>query len=153
MRFGWFAYIIGMVAIGIGIGFLIPIFELAALSLMILLFVWAFLFPFIAIKKAIKKARKPFEELINSPEQTTNAKVFGKTTKTSGGDWVSNGDEGVYTTPVITSHFISFEFDSRRENFEVGVSLYNVLKEGETGTLTYKEHNNDLMFIDFKPNR
>jgi len=88
------------------------------------------------------------------PEQTTHAKVFGKTTKTAGGEYVAGNDgsaTGCYTTPVTTSHFVSFEFDGRRENFAVDVSLYNLLKENDTGTLTYKEYENDLMFIDFEP--
>jgi len=154
MKFGWLIYITGIIAIGIAIGFLTSISEFAAISLMFLLFVWFFLFPFIATKKAVKKARIPLEELINSPEQIEIVKVFKKATEMSGGNFIA-GDDGngtaSFTTPVITLFFISFEFpDGARKNFSVDVNQYNCIAENETGTLTYKKHKNDLMFIDFQ---
>ena len=86
------------------------------------------------------------------PLLTAQAKVFAKTTNTSGGDWVSSGDEsgGGYTSSVTTQHFVSFEFNNRRENVYVDVSLYNTLVENETGLLEYKEADGEFMFISFQ---
>ena len=76
--------------------------------------------------------------------------MFSKTTETSGGDSIPNG-EGYYTVPVTTSHFVSFEFpDGFRKNFSVDVNQYNSVAENEAGILTYKEHKSNLMFIDFR---
>ena len=128
MKSGCLTYIIGVVAFGVAIGFQASNSGFNSISLLILLlfFVWAFAVPFILFGKAAKKARKPFEDLQNSPEITADVRVFGKTTKTSGGDTIPNGESGYYTAPVITSHFISFEFpDGIRKNFSVDVDQYN----------------------------
>ena len=88
-----------------------------------------------------------------APILTRYAKVFGKTTKTSGGDYVSGDDESgsaSYTTPVTTSYFISFEFDDRRVNVDVDVSLYNTVEEGDMGLLDYKDIGGRFRFISFK---
>ena len=80
------------------------------------------------------------------PERTARARVLAKTTESSGGGVAPEG----HTHAVITHHFVSFEFNSRRENFVVDVSVFNTLIENETGVLTYKETEDELLFIDFK---
>ena len=100
-----------------------------------------------------KSKQKHMDKWLNSlPLLTARAKVFAKTTNTSGGDWVSSGDEsgGGYTSSVTTQHFVSFEFNDRCENVYVDVSLYNTVAENETGLLEYKEVDGEFMFISFK---
>jgi len=86
-----------------------------------------------------------------SPLLTAQAKVFAKTTKTSSGG-ISGDSSGNYSTySDITEHFVSFEFDNRRENVAVDVSVYNTLSENDTGLLEYKEIAGQVFyFVSFK---
>jgi hypothetical protein len=93
----------------------------------------------------------------NSPLLTTNAKVFAKTTKTSGGGTSYIGDGQFSTDSVVTEHFVSFEFNGRRESVKVDVSLFNTLGEGDMGILEYKEYvdvfndnNGNFHFVSFE---
>ena len=79
-------------------------------------------------------------KLIDSPTKSEAVRVISKTSKT----------DGSYAI-VSTSYFVSFEFpDGTRKNVSVDVNQYNSIAENEMGTLTYKEHKNDLMFIGFE---
>ena len=112
----------------------------------ILLGIWVYL--------GTKENQKAFQTAWdNTPEINEKVKAFCKTTKTSGGNWVSNGDEsgGGYTSSVTTQHFISFEFpDKSRKSFEVGAEEYILITENDAGVLTYKEYGGNLYFIGFK---
>jgi hypothetical protein len=86
-----------------------------------------------------------------APELTAHAKVISKTFKiiqTNTGD--GSGD-GRFGSPQSTtaSHLVSFDFDNRRENFEVDIAQYNLVVENETGVLTYKEVGDKLIFVSF----
>ena len=85
------------------------------------------------------------------PEVTVQAKVFAKAVRTEGGEFISDGEIG-YTSAVTTAHFVSFEFDGRRENIQVDISFFNTVQEGETGLLKYKEIDEEFIFFDFKRN-
>jgi len=144
--FGWLIYAMGVIALGFLLLYGIVTGEEVS-TIVIFFIVWSLLGGGLLSAKSLK------HKIEALPERTAHAKVYGKTTKTSGGDYVAGydgGGTGSYTTAITTAHFVSFDFDGRRENFEVDVSLYNMLKENETGTLVYKEHKNDLIFIDFK---
>jgi hypothetical protein len=53
----------------------------------------------------------------------------------------------------VTNFFITFELnDGRRMNFSVDAGQFNLIIENDTGTLTYKEQGNLLLFIDFRRN-
>ena len=150
MKFGCFLYILGIVALVIAFGFWGFNSNFEVVLFLILFSVWIFGGIFIYGIRSMK----PLEELKKSPEQTANVKVIGKVTEVSGGGLMV-GDDGsgttAYPNPVIMLHFISFEFPvGTRKNFQVNVNQYNSVTENETGTLTYKEHENDLMFIDFQ---
>jgi len=86
-----------------------------------------------------------------TPSSVVAASVFAKTLKTSDGDpsYIGNG---LFTTDeVSTKHFISFEFDNRRESVEVPVSLYNTLAENDVGLLEYKDlPGSGFEFISFQ---
>jgi len=86
----------------------------------------------------------------NTPLLTAQAKVFAKTTNTSGGGTSYIGDGQFSSDTVTTKHFISFEFNNRRENVEVLVALFNTLKENDTGVLEYKDINGSFRFISFQ---
>jgi len=83
------------------------------------------------------------------PKFTARARVISKATNTSGGRTSSTG-YSVYTSEIVSEHFVSFEFNNRRENVYVDVSWYNTLVENETGVLSYKETDEEFIFIDFK---
>jgi len=86
-----------------------------------------------------------------SPVLSTQAKVFSKTTKTSGGSTSYIGDGQFTHDSVTTKHFISFEFNGRRENVEVHVSLYNTLAKNDVGLLEYKDvPGSGFQFISFQ---
>ena len=93
----------------------------------------------------------------NAPLLNAQAKVFAKTTKTSGGGTSYIGDGQFSTDSVTTEHFVSFEFNGRRENVKVDVSLFNTLGESDMGVLEYKEYtdvfndnNGNFHFISFQ---
>ena len=71
---------------------------------------------------------------------TVRAKVVSKTSNVSGSGAI-----------VSTSNYISFEFNGQRKNVLVDISLYNVLKENETGVLKYKEDGSEFIFVNFNP--
>ena len=99
------------------------------------------------------KQKSAREAYANAPEIKKRVKVFQKTTKTSGGNWVSSGDGsgGGYTTDVTTKHFVSFEFaGGSRQAFCVKAEQYILMMEGEFGELTYKEHEGNIYFLDFQ---
>jgi len=134
MKFGWFTYIIGIIAF---VALMIICKDndsaLFILSWFALFLVWAFSVPFLLIKKAMKKANVSFE---NIPEQTAKVRVFAKTLDINYG---------------IATHFVSFEFnDGNRKNFQVDVNQYNSVAENETGTITYQEAETHLIFIKFQ---
>ena len=86
----------------------------------------------------------------NAPLITVQARVFAKTTKTSGGDTYQIGDGQFSSDSITTKHYISFEFDKRRENFEVDVTVYNTVLENDKGVLEYKDIQGVLKFISFQ---
>jgi len=86
----------------------------------------------------------------DAPLLTAKAKVFAKTTNTSGGGTSYVGDGLHSTDSVTTEHFISFEFNDCRENVKVDVSLYNTVAENEMGMLEYKDLGGLFHFVNFK---
>ena len=75
-----------------------------------------------------------------TPQKLESAKVISKATKIGG--------SGAY---ISTKYFVTFEISNgNRKIFQSNLEQFNGVTENETGTLTYKEHENDLMFIDFK---
>ena len=139
-------------------GFLIIAFSDIENSILIsiicfsIAFISAMLF-LISIVRIRMKNNAEIERLANLPELTAKAKVFAKNIKMSEFSVARGGDPnlGIDSTP-ITEYFVSFEFNNRRENVEVDLSLYNTVKENETGLLTYKvdDEDGEFIFIDFK---
>jgi len=84
------------------------------------------------------------------PGLNARAKVIAKTIDVSSGEHISDGISA-YTSSTTTSYYVSFEFDDRRVNVLVDVSLYNTLKENDAGTLIYME-DDEFIFIDFNRN-
>jgi hypothetical protein len=100
-------------------------------------------------KRALNRYDKDFKEAVeNSPLLTAKARVFGKTTETSGGGTVYDGSNYSLVS-VETEHYVSFEFGNRRENAAVDVSLYNTVAEGDSGVLEYKDVDGEFHFVDF----
>ena len=148
MLFSSILYFIGIIGLGFFSVYGIMNGEKGVGAIVAFFIIWTLAGAGLLAKRSLKLKFKTL------PEQTAVVKVIGKATKLSGGDYVA-GDDGSgtasYTTSVTTSYFISFEFsDGARKSFPVDVKQYNSVTESETGTLTYKEHKNDLMFIDFK---
>jgi len=53
---------------------------------------------------------------------------------------------------VGTMYYLTFELPGReRKTFEVELMQYNIVIEGETGFLTYKQNGEHLYFLEFKP--
>ena len=74
----------------------------------------------------------------NTPIHTVQAKIISKTTEVSGVGGI-----------IDTAYFISFEYNGCRENAKVNLSLYNTVKEGDTGLLKYKGDGGIYEFISF----
>lgn len=137
MGFGWSTYAIGVIAIGYWVFKSYSVgSSLVALAIIIFI-LWA------VFGARIMSQIPRVEKLKYSPEKSEVVKVISKVFKVSGS-----------YSHTRTNYFFSFEFpDGTRKNFPVDVKQYNSVAENETGTLIYKEHKNDLMFIDFKPNK
>ena len=73
--------------------------------------------------------------------------MLERTVDTSGGEFTTDGTVA-FNAGIITEHFVSFEFDGRRENVEV--ELYNTLEKGDKGILTYKEDDEEFFLVDFE---
>ncbi|MCL2392759.1 MAG: DUF2500 domain-containing protein [Oscillospiraceae bacterium] len=115
----------------------------------------AFVFTVIFIIHMMKINRKynaEVERLANLPELNVSAKVLSKIINQSEFSVAIGGDPNLGTddTP-INEYYVSFEFNGRRENAEIDVSLYNTLIEGDSGTLTYKEDSDEFIFVNFQP--
>lgn len=92
---------------------------------------WLFLFP------RYHKAKKAEA----SAQLFTKATVLSKTMKTE------NGEYGSDFIP-----YVAFKFtDGAIKEFECDASLYDNIKEGQHGLLTYKEKGNFRIFIGFRP--
>jgi hypothetical protein len=100
-------------------------------------------------KLEIKHLIKHYSSL---PEFTVQARVFDKTTDISGGGTSTTGDGTYYTDGVRTSYFVSFEFNNNRKFFEVDIEEYNTLKKNDRGVLTYREDENEIVFVEFERN-
>ena len=73
-------------------------------------------------------------------EHKEHAKVISKTSQVSGN-----------SLGVNTVHFVTFEFlDKSRKGFEVDSIQYGLIVEGESGFLTYRQHETLLFFVDFQ---
>jgi len=94
----------------------------------------------------VSKVQKSVDKL---PLLSVRARVFAKTTETSGGGTSYAGNGQFSLDSAITGYFVSFEFDNHRENFAVDLSVYNTLAEGDTGVLEYKNIDGYLHFINF----
>jgi len=114
-------------------------------------FVFAMIF-IIHIMKIKWKYNTEIERLTKLPELNVSAKVLSKIINQSEFSVAIGGDSnlGVDDTP-INEYYVSFEFNGRRENVEVDVSLYNTLIEGDSGTLIYKEDSDEFIFVNFQP--
>lgn len=130
--FGWSIYAIGIIAIGYWMFHSVHS-NTGGLSIFIFL-IWTVLggLPMVQGPKHMKFA--------DSPEKSEVVKVISKASNTGGSD-----------VAIVTTYFVSFEFpDGNRKNFSVNIAQYNTILENEVGLLTYKEHGNDLMFINFQ---
>ena len=83
------------------------------------------------------------------PRYSVQAKVFAKTTNTSGGGTSYAGNGQFSSDSATTKHFVAFEFDGRRENFAVIASVYNTVNENDMGVLEYRDRHGTLEFINF----
>ena len=129
MTIGRFIYIVGILGFGFGL-----FYFGAEMRTMLIVFgiVWLLVGAFILFIPSEKKL------LAETPILTAHAKVISKTSQTEAGAF-------------LTRNFISFEFNNRRENFEVDVSQFNTIVENETGVLSYKEFQNRFIFSAFEP--
>ena len=131
---GWSIYGLGVLALGYWVFYSYSVHSKTGGLSSPCFIIWTILGGWLMVK--VPKRMK----LIDSPEKSEVVKVISKTAKTDGNYVV-----------VGTSYFVSFEFpDGDRKNFSVNVNQYNSVAESETGTLTYKGHDNDLMFIHFQ---
>ena len=127
MRVGCLIYILGIIGFGAGV-FLLDEWRAILLGAGTVWIIVGFLFSVVS-EESRKKA--------NAPDVVVHAKVISKASHVSGPN-------------VSTRKYVSFEFDNRRENFEVDISQFNAVVENETGVLTYKEIDNRFVYIDFK---
>ncbi|MCL2013865.1 MAG: DUF2500 domain-containing protein [Oscillospiraceae bacterium] len=117
----------------------------------LLLVIWLFLGGIILGKRS----KKAFEKMGEKAE-ATKKKIEAAKKKIAKAEIEKNEDVKVVAKSLdinsgFASHYISFEFfDGIRKNFRVDVNEYNKIIENETGTLTYKEIMNRLIFINFQ---
>ena len=134
-------YILGLLGFGAGIFFLDGVGWNLSVGFGIFWFISG-----LFLMSVFSDARK--EE--KAPKLVVHAKVFGKTVDTSGGGTSYVGNNLYASDKVITKHFVSFEFNGHRKNFEVDVNQFNTIAENDSGMLTYKDFDNKLIFISFQ---
>ena len=111
---------------------------------------WNFIFYIISAFFAICGIAELIQKAVNRlPLHTANARVFAKTRETSGGGTNYAGNGQLIHDSTITGHFVCFEFDGRRENFAVDVSVYNSIEKSDTGILEYRNLDGNLIFVNF----
>lgn len=78
---------------------------------------------------------------------TASVKVVSKSSKII---YSSGTPRSPRKVALYTLYFISFEFsDKGIKDFQVDDKTYNAILENDIGTLTFKEHNADTLFISF----
>jgi len=98
---------------------------------------------FLFVALLIGGAKMMKNELKNAPIQSTSAKVFSKLSEQE-----VSGMGG--TTSTTNAYFVVFELpDGKRMKFKTELAQYGVIAEGDTGTLEYKDANNELHLVDF----
>lgn len=139
MTIGKLIYILGILAFGFGTFYFDGEWRAILITLGAIWLVGGFLLSAFS-SEAKKKAA--------AAEFIAQAKVVSKATNASAGSVDSYGYRA-----GITRYFASFEFNGRRENFEVNIAQYNSIVENETGILTYKEVDDRYIYINFRPNK
>lgn len=135
MRF-WFLWVsvfsTGLILLVTGIFYMNGVLRIVLICSTVIWFV-------LGILLVMGKSTKP-NKIKKHPLITRDAKVIAKTSEI----------DAIITASLF---YVSFGFsDGTRENIQVNVNQYNIVVEGETGTLTYEKHEHYLKFIDFKPN-
>jgi len=129
---GLFIFLLFAIFIGIGLalfGFLINEFIVLVVGLA---FALLFCFPLVLHLHGSCAAKKIIKARESAPAHSASAKVFSKTSQ-------------------IIWGLVSFELsDGSRKNFRVSIEDFNLISESESGTLTYKEYENQLLFIGFQ---
>ena len=137
-----FVFIIGLIVVGYGIFHAIRFWSEEAIIYMIFLAVfWICGYTFIFFLRPSQ--RQSYVD--NLPEIKEQVKVVFKQDKQE------TQMVGANNYALHHTYFACFELlDGRQREFEVNCEQYNLISENETGTLTYKEYGDTLIFIDFQ---
>ena len=95
---------------------------------------------FVTFSIARQRVRAAFI-LSNACEYNDTATVIAKTSQVYGNFFATE-----------TEYHISFEFSNKqRRSFSVEATQHNLIAEGETGLLTYKQFGEHFFFVSFQP--
>lgn len=125
--------------LGTGV-FLFPQLKMGNLSIFVIhIFLYTIFFNIFVEHPILKKINA--EEFESAPLFTLSAQVISKISYSTGG----RNPQTIFS--------ISFEFsDGTRKNFNVNIEDFNLIFEKDEGLLTYKEINDQLIFIRFQRN-